>query len=126
MRKQTWNFFAGLTIGMAGLVVGCKSEPPLPKVDCATVSPVPTYGQVTIFEVCNQCHSTTKTGSQRHDADGDINYNTFADAKKDAEGAAREVNGGDMPPSNPGIELRAITADEKTALYEWALCGTPE
>jgi uncharacterized membrane protein len=121
MSKQTWMVLCLLAVGF-----GCESEPELPKIDCATVATVPTYSQVTIFEVCNQCHSTAKTGADRHDADGDVNFNTYADAKASAEEAAGEVNGGDMPPANPGIELRAITADEKTALYQWALCGTPQ
>jgi uncharacterized membrane protein len=121
MRKHSWMFLGLLAVGF-----GCSSEPPLPKVDCTTVASVPTYSQVTIFEVCNECHSTTKSGADRHDADGDVNFNTFTDAKKSAEEAAREVNGGDMPPKDPGITLRAITEDEKTALYQWALCGTPQ
>jgi uncharacterized membrane protein len=125
MRKLTWTFLAGLTITAMG-TGGCESEPPLPKVDCQTVATVPTYSQLTILDVCTQCHATTKTGAARHDADGDINYDTYAAAKKDAKGAAREVNGGDMPPNDPNVQLRAITEDEKTALYEWALCGTPE
>jgi uncharacterized membrane protein len=105
---------------------GCSGEPELPKVDCATVATVPTYSQVSIFQVCNQCHSTAKTGADRHDADTDVNFDTYAAAKSSAEDAAAEVNGGDMPPKDPGIELRAITDDEKTALYQWALCGTPQ
>jgi uncharacterized membrane protein len=121
MSKQTWMVFCLLVVGF-----GCESEPELPKIDCAMVETVPTYSQLTIFQVCTQCHGTDKTGTARHDADDDVNFNTYADAKASAEEAAAEVNGGDMPPANPGIELRAITADEKTALYQWALCGTPQ
>jgi hypothetical protein len=122
----------GAAFLVAGLGLGCKSEGPLPKVDCATAT-VPKYSELTILKVCNQCHSTALTGSARHDADGDVNYNTFADAKRSAESGAREINGGDMPPSDAAEDLASsggldhtITEDEKTAYYAWALCGTPE
>jgi uncharacterized membrane protein len=121
MSKRTLMVFCLFAAGF-----GCSSEPELPKVDCATVATVPTYSQVSIFQVCNQCHSTAKTGADRHDADTDVNFDTYSVAKSSAEDAAAEVNGGDMPPKDPGIELRAITDDEKTALYQWALCGTPQ
>lgn len=130
IKRASMMFGALLFVVAVGL--GCEEEGPLPKVNCDTVSSVPSYGSLTILKVCNQCHATTLSGGARHDAPSNINYDVYAMAKAKAEDAAREVNGGDMPPSDADQDLagaggldHAITPDEKTALYQWALCGTP-
>jgi hypothetical protein len=132
MIKRALTMLAFATLA-GGLGLGCKDEGPLPKVDCNMVSTVPKYSELTILKVCNQCHASTLSGKNRYDAPNDVNYDVFAAAKAKAEDGAREVNGGDMPPSDADKDLaevggldHTISAEEKTAFYQWALCGTPQ
>jgi uncharacterized membrane protein len=98
------------------LVLGaCGSG--LPDVDCS--GSVPAFADVTALKKCATCHSSTLSSAQRHNAPSGVNFDTESAARAKAEDAASEVNGGDMPPSGSGITL---SADEKTALYKWALC----
>jgi uncharacterized membrane protein len=94
----------------------CSGED-LPKVDCT--GEIPSYDQVTALTKCAECHSSTLSGNARRNAPGNVNYDTESAAKDSATKAAREVNGGSMPPDNSGISL---TDDEKQQLYKWALC----
>jgi uncharacterized membrane protein len=89
----------------------------LPDVDCSGT--IPQYADVTALTKCSTCHSSKITGSARRDAPTSVNFDTESAARSHAEDAASEVNGGDMPPSGSGISL---SADEKQALYKWALC----
>ena len=119
----------GLVLGL--VLVGCGSSDEegeeeealnLPTVSCeADAGAVPTFAQVTIFEKCDTCHGAS--GDARKLAPVDVDFRTYAGAKAHAEKAASEVNGGDMPPAGTDLKL---TAEEKDALYRWALCGTPE
>lgn len=110
---RTWFF----TFSLAGAtwVGGCGND--LPDVQCT--GDTPAYSDVSALEKCATCHSSKLSGSARRGAPGNINFDTEAAAKSQAEDAASEVNGGDMPPSGSGVTL---TADEKQALYKWALC----
>jgi uncharacterized membrane protein len=94
----------------------------LPQVDCSGT--VPTYSQIktTGLTKCTSCHASALKTTARADAPASINFDTFADAKAEAKGAASEVNGGAMPPAG----YPKLSEEEKQALYKWALCGTPE
>ena len=95
--------------------------PQAPSVDCTTATLVP-YSQLSIMSLCTSCHSSTVTGSKREGAPGDVNYDSYAAAKSHASSGAAQVNGGEMPPSGEPQP----TAEQKTALYAWAACGTPQ
>jgi len=106
------------------LAAACGSDgEDLPKVDCATGA-VPTFTALKAgaFTKCVTCHASTVSGPGRVDAPASINFDTYAAAKAEAKEAASEVNGGAMPPKNWPV----LTEEEKTAIYRWALCGTPE
>jgi len=99
-----------------------EEEDELPEVDCS--GEVPTFGEVTAFsEVCTNCHSTSRSGDDRHGAPAAINWDDYDSAKAHAMEAVEEVSEGEMPPESSG---ETLTADEKEELYTWALCGTPE
>lgn len=108
-----------VTGGLVGLLfaLGCGKE--LPEVDCTMVTPQ-TYSQLAIISVCTGCHSSQLSGASRNGAPGDVDYDTFAEAKAGAEEGAAEVFGGDMPPGG------GVNEADKQAFYEWALCGTPQ
>lgn len=103
---------------------GCKSDSEdLPEVDCNSGT-VPKYAEVKsgALAKCTNCHSSEVSGVARVDAPANVNFDTFAAAKAEAKQAVIEVNEGAMPPKG----FAEPSADEKSALYKWALCGTPE
>jgi uncharacterized membrane protein len=103
---------------------GSSSDELPPTVDCSTVQPVPTFSQVDAFQsVCTNCHSSTKSGSARKGAPGSINFDQYDSASAHARQAAIEVNVGSMPPVSADL---SVTSAQKTALFDWALCGTPQ
>ena len=110
---------------LAGLVAaGCggtsdTTGATLSSVDCSASAP--TFGELTIWPLCTICHASSLTGSARQGAPSNVNFDSFAAAANQAMSAAVQVSAGDMPP--PG-EAQPTSA-QKTALYQWALCGTP-
>ena len=102
------------------LLAACGPNEVTPTVDCSTVT-IPKYSELTIWPTCTSCHASTASGSKREDAPGDVNFDSYAAAQASAAKAAATVNGGSMPPSGEAQP----TADQKAALYAWALCGTP-
>lgn len=95
-----------------------------PEIDCPSDSEVPRFDEVEAFpEVCTHCHSSSLSGSQRHNAPSKINFDDYDSAKPYAKKAATEVYWGNMPPSGSGFTL---TMDQIDALLEWSMCGTPE
>lgn len=90
-----------------------------PDVDCGTAT-VPKFAEVTAFAKCTACHSSDKAGTARAGAPVGINYNTYADAKLNAPKGMDEVYEGAMPPGG------GMTEAEKTQIYNWASCDTPQ
>lgn len=97
---------------------GADEESELPDVDCD--GDIPTYDEVALFGKCVTCHDSSKSGASRADAPDDVNFDTEAKARMNAEHAAEEVNEGEMPPASANI---TVTEAEKEALYKWALCS---
>jgi len=92
-----------------------------PDIDCTTAT-VPKFAAMTAWAKCTACHSSTLTSDTRRGAPTGINYDNYADAKVNADRAMQEVYAGDMPlPGNP-----ALTDEEKTQIYTWASCETPQ
>lgn len=100
--------------------LGCGDESSTSSIDCETAT-VPTFAQVSIFDTCTACHSSTLSGPDRANAPEGVNYDTLAAARANAEEGMSEVEGGDMPPS--GYD---VTDAEKQAFYAWTQCGTLE
>lgn len=65
---------------------------------CPESTATVTYVDVApIFKAkCTGCHATTRSGDDRHGADGS-NYDTYAEAKRNARDAAETVIDGSMP-----------------------------
>lgn len=123
-RRARRLFGAGsftLVAVIGALLSGCREEGVVPTVDCQMVTAA-RYGELSMWPLCVGCHAETKTGGARNDAPGGVNYDSFASAKVHAVSGAAQVNAGLMPPGGSPQP----SADQKTALYNWALCGTPE
>lgn len=90
-----------------------------PNVDCGTAS-VPKFSEVTAFAKCTSCHSSTKTGAARAGAPAGIDYDIYASARANAQKGMDEVFAGDMPPGG------GMSEAEKTQIYNWASCDTPQ
>ena len=92
-----------------------------PDIDCATAT-VPKFAAMTAWAKCTTCHSSTLASDARRGAPADINYDKYADARAKAQIAMDEVYAGSMPlPGSP-----ALTDEEKTQIYTWASCDTPQ
>ena len=92
-----------------------------PNVECATAT-VPKFSEMgAAWSKCTACHSATLTGAARQAAPVGINFDNFADARTHAQKAMSEVYEGEMPlPGQP-----ELTEGEKTQIYNWASCDTP-
>ena len=93
-----------------------------PNVDCSTVT-APKFAEVTAFAKCTTCHSSTLTDpAARRSAPSAVNYDTHSAAVASADKGMEEVYEGEMPPAgNP-----QLTEAEKTQIYNWASCDTPQ
>jgi uncharacterized membrane protein len=84
----------------------------------------PTFSEVTAFsQVCVNCHSSTLTGNDRNGAPEGYNFDQYESASDEAEEIEELVRSGEMPPSNSGY---SISEAQKSALYLWIECDTPE
>lgn len=92
-----------------------------PNVDCGAVTP-PKFTEVSAFAKCVTCHSSSVTGAARAGAPPAINYDTYESAKLNAPKGMDEVYEGAMPPAG----LPTLTEAEKTQIYNWASCDTPQ
>lgn len=107
------------------LIAACGSSTghQLPEVDCES-GDIESFGQVEAFQsVCVNCHSSELSGAARSEAPVGYDFNIYAPAQDEAEEIAAEVFEGKMPPDGSGYTL---TEAQKTSLYRWALCGTPQ
>jgi len=97
-------------------VAGCGSSVTCPQ-NTATI----TYADVQpiLKAKCTGCHATTRNGDDRHGAPDGSNYDTYADASRDAESAAETVIDGSMPYG--GI----ISDADACAIKAWADQGAP-
>jgi len=104
------------------LTLACGSSSDGGNTDCA--APVPTYAQIKTGALakCTNCHSSTlKTAAQRTAAPVNVDYDTYAAAKAQAEDGAHQVEIGQMPFAGSP----ALTTQEKADFLKWAACGTP-
>lgn len=111
-------------LATAALIPACEQEHEEdgdgPNVDCGAVT-VPKFSEMTAWTKCTTCHSSTLTGQDRKAAPVGIDFDTFESARANADTAMSEVFEGAMPlPGNP-----TLTEAEKTQIYDWASCDTP-
>ncbi|KFE68593.1 hypothetical protein [Hyalangium minutum] len=84
------------------------------------------FGQSFMSVYCTRCHNSALSGSERHGAPGDLNFNTMegihAEAKEidKQSGASATVTNESMPPDGekPSVE-------DRRKLSEWLACGAP-
>ena len=88
--------------------------------DCS--GDVPTYGELTILDICTGCHSSELSGDERMQAPEGIDFDTYESAVEVSLTAVGQLANGTMPPT--GIERPSEA--EKQAFYDWAGCGTPQ
>ena len=89
-------------------------------VDCKTVT-VAKYSEMTAWAKCTNCHSSTLTGAARAGATVGIDFDKVETARMHAAKAMDEVYEGAMPLAGSP----ALTEAEKTQIYNWASCDTP-
>jgi uncharacterized membrane protein len=85
-------------------------------------SDAPAFVEVTAFQVCSNCHSSTKEGAARNGAPDSINFDTYAGAAPNAGRAASQVRQGKMPP--PASDF-SVTSEQRSTLEKWSECGAP-
>src|SRR5262245_17469802 len=101
------------------LVAACGKER-----QCDTTTPVTYADAQAVFETyCTHCHSTTlNSSSSRQGAPTSVNFNTYDEARSDAEEANEEILDGDMPKDNPG----AVSDAEGCIIEAWIKQGYPQ
>jgi uncharacterized membrane protein len=92
-----------------------------PDVDCATAT-VPKFSEMTAWTKCTNCHSSALTDSARNAAPLGVDFDTVAAARANAQIAMDEVFEGSMPLAG----FPQLSDAEKTQIYNWASCDTPE
>lgn len=100
---------------------GGEDDDGLPSVDC-DAEPTPGFDEVTAFDKCTACHSSSLSGASRQSAPSSINFDNYDSASQNADLAVKAVNRGAMPPPSSN---ESLTSAEEEALQRWALCGTP-
>lgn len=109
MRFRT---YAAIRAASILALTGCSSAD-VPTIDCATATVTP-YSQLgSVMANCTGCHSGANAPHGHR-------YDTYADAKKNAEEGQQEIANGSMPPEG------TMSDADKEAFYAWAQCGTPE
>jgi uncharacterized membrane protein len=126
MKHRLVSFLASFALMGCGGGSSSTESADLPSVDCSA-NPAPTFTemQAGAFGKCEQCHSSSKTGADRHDAPAGVNFDQYDSAKAWSMEAATFVHDGVMPPNDPTVRVTLSDA-EKQAIYAWAQCGTPQ
>jgi uncharacterized membrane protein len=82
------------------------------------------FGQNFIGAYCLRCHNSALSGSARHGAPTDLNFNTIESIQAEAKeidkeaGASATITNQDMPPDGS-----MPTVDERRQLSQWLACG---
>ncbi len=114
-------------LGMVGLCLcacGDKQNPVTRQDDSASTD----QGSITYADPikglldtrCTGCHASSRAGSDRHGAPLLINFDTYAEARRNAELANQEIQSGGMPPSG------ALPDAEKQTFQAWLDQGLKE
>lgn len=85
-----------------------------------------TFGTAFMGQYCTRCHATSLKGSARQGAPSDVNLDTLAGVRAEAQdidawsGASDTLTNAQMPPSGP-----APSVEERRKLSQWLACGAP-
>lgn len=121
--------FLGALAGTAVLLLsGCEGGQET-GVTCPPAGTTLTYqnfGNTFMGTYCLRCHNSALTGSARHDAPGDLNFNTVEEIRAESKdidkqaGASATITNEEMPPDGekPSVE-------DRRKLSEWLACGAP-
>ena len=111
------RFFALAALALAGTFACDSSDSDPGPPGC------PKFSQVTIWNKCLPCHSSTKTtAADRMDAAMGVNFDQYESAKANGELARDWVMAGLMPPS----PMAPANEAEKASLQAWVACGMPQ
>ncbi|HMJ09912.1 MAG TPA: hypothetical protein VK524_00835 [Polyangiaceae bacterium] len=116
------------TVGLVGLMslalafAGCGGDDPEDDDGSDQCADAPSFEEVSAFQVCINCHNSSKTDQARNGAPPTINFDSYEAAAQNADRAAHEVGQSDMPPPSSGFTL---TSAQRSALVKWADCGAP-
>ena len=120
------RFIKKTLCGVPFLVSACggddSSGTPVPGVDCGSSS-VPSFAEVSAFDVCVNCHNSGLSGPDRNGAPSSYNFDLYSSASEHSEEIVKQVSSGFMPPASSGFSL---TEAQKKQLYTWGECGAPE
>ena len=105
------------TGGLACDADGEGEEEELPAVECASAE-VPVFEEMTVWNSCIGCHSSTLSGAARQGAPVDFNYDSLEEAMFDPLETAESVIDGSMPPAG------ALSAEDMELINVWAQCGS--
>lgn len=83
----------------------------------------PSFAEVSAFQVCVNCHSSSKLGADRNGSPPNVNFDTYDAAAQNAQRAANQVARGTMPP--PEKPEFSLTPAQRETLKKWAECGAP-
>jgi len=127
MTHPFWTSVAVLTIACSDPMeedAGGPSGATCPETSTLTYE---SFGRNFMSQYCTRCHSSTLTGSSRHGAPSDHNFDTLEGIRAtptehiDEEAAAGPLNvNTSMPPNDP-----RPSEGERQDLGEWLACGTP-
>jgi mono/diheme cytochrome c family protein len=109
------------------MLAGCGGGKPT-EATCPTGSTLTyqNFGQSFMSTYCLRCHNSALSGSARHDAPSDVNFNEPAGIQKEIKdidteaGAGATVTNQDMPPDG-----EKPSVDDRKKLAEWLACGAP-
>lgn len=119
MSKRPLLFVLSL-FSFAAVSCGGEEGESVPEIDCTATPPMKYSEMTAVWAKCTSCHSSMLTGTARANAPAGIDFDTFDAAKAEAHEAASEVAEGAMPPGG------GLSEAEKTQIYSWAQCGTPQ
>jgi uncharacterized membrane protein len=114
----------GCVICFAACSPGDPQDSTPPTGECAAdAGSIPSYSEVEAFTTCTMCHSSKLSATARMQAPANVNFDSYAAAKANAQDAVSLVREGSMPPASSKLKLTQAAKDE---LYRWGLCGTPQ
>jgi uncharacterized membrane protein len=110
------------TIGILSVALACAACGDDDGSGGGECADAPSFAQVSAFQVCVNCHSSSRQDAARNGAPSSINFDTYEAASENALRAAHEVEEGDMPPPLSGF---SVTSEQRATLEKWANCGAP-
>lgn len=130
MRRRDWTWALGMSVGLLACgdsKSGEEEEGKPSGATCPTDSKVTYNDDIKPFmaKYCTTCHDSSLSGSARHDAPGDHNFETMAGIVQGAHhidvaaASGPDATNTTMPPAG----YPAPTTPERAKLGEWLACN---